>query len=112
MGLSNGVLNFVIIQPSLTLGFINKIGIMPEEEGKLIGKITHYYSNIGVAIIELDGDLSVGDKIKIKGGTTDFEQEVDSMEVEHQKVQEAKKGDSIGLKVNEKMREGSLVYKL
>ncbi len=84
---------------------------MPEEE-KLIGKVTHYYSNLGVAIIELDDELKAGDKIKIKGGTADFEQEVDSMEVEHEKVKEAKKGDVIGLKVGEKVREGNLVYKI
>ncbi len=85
---------------------------MPEEEGKLVGKVTHYYQKIGVAIVELEDTLRVGDKIKIKGGEADFEQEVDSMEVEHQKVEEAKKGDVIGLKIGGKAREGSQVYKL
>lgn len=81
-------------------------------EGKLIGKVTHYYSNLGVAIIELEDTLKVGDKIKIKGGTADFEQEVESMQVEHESIKEAKSGDVVGLKMKEKAREGNLVYKL
>ncbi len=81
------------------------------QEGKLIGKVSHYFSNIGVAVIELSDSLKVGDTIKIAGGDTDFTQEVDSMEIEHQKVQEAKKGDSAGLKVQQKVREGYKVYK-
>ncbi len=82
------------------------------EEGKLIGKITHYFGNIGVAVIELSDALKVGDNIRIVGGETDFTQIIESMEVEHQKVEEAKKGDSIGLKVGQKVREGYKVYKL
>lgn len=82
------------------------------EEGELIGKITHYFGNIGVAVIELSDTLKVGDDIRIVGGETDFTQNVESMEIEHQKVKEAKKGDSIGLKVSQKVREGYKVYKL
>jgi len=82
------------------------------EEGKLIGKITHYFGNIGVAVIELTDSLKIGDTIRIVGGETDFEQVVDSMEVEHQKVEKAKKGDGIGLKVSQKVREGYKVYKI
>ncbi len=85
---------------------------MPEEEGKLIGKVTHYFSKIGVGIIELTDKLKAGDNIRIAGGEADFTQTVESMEVEHQKVQEAKPGDSVGLKVNEKIREGYKVYKI
>jgi len=87
---------------------------MPEEikEGELIGEITHYFGNIGVAVIKLSDTLKVGDTIRITGGETDFTQAVDSMEVEHQKVEIAKKGDSIGLKVSEKVREGYKAYKL
>lgn len=83
-----------------------------EEEGKLIGKITHYFNKIGVAVIELEDVLRVGDTIRIVGGETDFTQVVESMEVEHQKVKEAKAGQSVGLKVNEKVREGYKVYKI
>jgi len=86
---------------------------MAEEiEGQLIGKITHYFGKIGVAVIELSGDLKVGDQIKIVGGDTDFTQNVDSMEIEHKKVNEAKAGESVGLKVNQKVKEGYKVYKV
>ena len=78
---------------------------------KLVGKITHYFTNIGVAVVEVtSGVLKVGDKIHIKGNTTDFEQTVDSMQVEHENVDKAKKGESIGLKVSEHTREGDEVY--
>ena len=82
------------------------------EEGKLIGKVTHYFSHIGVAVIELSEDLKVGETIRIVGGEIDFNQIVDSMEIEHQKVEVAKPGDSVGTKVGQKVRDGYKVYKL
>ena len=83
------------------------------KEGKLIGKISHYFDKIGVAVIDLVGILKKGDTIRIEGGeSTDFTQTVESMEVEHQKIEKAKKGDSVGLKIKEKVREGYKVYKL
>ena len=82
------------------------------EEGKLIGKISHYFNNIGVAVIDLSAPLKVDDNIRIIGGETDFEQVIESMEVEHQKIKTAKKGDSVGTKVDQKVREGYNVYKL
>ena len=82
------------------------------EEGKLVGKITHYFSKIGVAVVELSDTLKVGDKIRIVGKDVDFTQEVESMEIEHQKIQEAKAGEKVGLKVNQKVKEGCQVYKL
>lgn len=82
------------------------------EEGKLIGKITHYFGNIGVGVIELTGALKLGDTIRITGGETDFEQTIDSMEIDRKKVETAKSGDSIGFKVSQKVREGYKVYKL
>jgi putative protease len=90
---------------------------MPNEkslkEGKLIGEVTHYFSNISVAVIKLGDTLKVGDEIRIVGGeNTDFTQEVQSMEVEHQKIKSAKKGESVGLKVDQKVREGYKVYKI
>lgn len=86
---------------------------MPEEiEGKLIGKVTHYFGNIGVAVIKLTNSLKTGDTIRIIGGETDFEQVVGSMEIDHKKIEEAKKGDSAGLKVDQKVHEGYKVYKL
>lgn len=81
-----------------------------EDLGKKVGKIVHYYTNLKVGIIELTSTLKVGDKIKIKGATSDFEQKVDSMQIEHDKVQEAKKGKSIGLKVKKPVRQNDIVY--
>ncbi len=78
-----------------------------------IGEVTHYFSKISVAAIKItNGNLKVGDKIRIKGATTDFEQVVESMEINKQKVDEAKPGDEIGIKVKERVREGDKVYKL
>jgi len=82
------------------------------EEGKLVGKIVHYFSKIGVAVVELCDTLKVGDKIKIVGKDVDFTQEVESMEVDHKKVQEAKAGEKVGMKVSQKVKEGFEVYKL
>lgn len=91
---------------------------MPEEEtkipeeGKLIGEITHYFGKIEVAVIKLEDTLKVGDTIKIVGGGTEFTQTVESMQIEHQQVEAAGAGESIGLKVAQKVREGYKVYKL
>jgi len=82
-------------------------------EEKLVGKITHYFTNIGVGVIEITkGDLKVGDKIHIKGATSDFEQTIDSMQIEHENIEKAKKGQAIGLKVEQQVREGDEVYKI
>jgi putative protease len=83
---------------------------MPEK--KLIGEITHFFGHINVAVVKLSAKLKDGDKILIEGATTNFEQEAKSMQIEHKEVKEAKKGDSIGLKVKDKVREGDSVYKL
>jgi putative protease len=87
---------------------------MPEDEieGKLIGKVIHYFDKIQVAVIALTDKLKDGETIRIVGGDTDFEQPVESMEVEHEKIKEAKKGDEVGLKVSEKVRDGYRVYKV
>lgn len=86
---------------------------MAKEERNLVGKITHYFSNIGVAVIDLSDGLKEGDEIRITGGeSTDFNQAVDSMQVDHKEVKTAKKGDSVGLKVKEKVHEGYKVYKI
>lgn len=82
------------------------------EEGKLIGKIAHYFGNIGVGIIDLSDDLKIGDNIRIVGSEADFEQPVESMEIDLKQVKDAKSGQSVGLKVKEKVREGFKVYKL
>jgi len=77
---------------------------------RLIGKIIHYYSNLGVGIVELFDTLKLGDEIHIKGKTTDFEQKVDSIQIEHKPVEEGKTGEVVGIKVKDKVREGDEVY--
>lgn len=77
---------------------------------KEIGKVSSYFKHVDVAAIKLSGQLKVGDKIHIKGHTTDFEQEVDSMQIEKKKVAKAKKGDHIGIKVPEKVRPKDKVF--
>ena len=84
-----------------------------KDEGKLIGKVIHYFDKIGVAVVRLESSLKNGDTIRIAGGeATDFTQEVVSMETEHEKIKKAKKGDEVGMKVKEKVREDYRVYKL
>lgn len=79
-------------------------------EEREIGKISHYYSKISVAVIELTDTLKVGDMIHIKGVTSDFTQKVDSMQIEHEQVNEAEAGQSIGMKVKEHVREHDQVF--
>lgn len=79
--------------------------------GKEVGVVTHYYSKIGVGIIELSDSLKTGDKIAIKGHSTDLEETLDSMQIDHKDVDEAKKGDVVGIKVSDHVREGDKVYK-
>ena len=84
---------------------------MSEEDIVEIGRITHFFSKISVAVIDLKAPLSVGDTIVVKGPNTDYEQVVDSMQIEHKDVQRALKGQSIGLKVAQRVRETDVVYK-
>jgi translation elongation factor EF-1alpha len=79
---------------------------------KPIGKVTHYYDKAGVAIVELQDTLKVGERIRIERGENSFEQKVSSMQKEYKPVEQAGKGDSIGIKVNQKAKEGSLVLLL
>jgi len=79
-------------------------------EEKLIGKITHYYNKLGVGIIDLIKTLKVNDKLHFKGHATDFEQVVDSMQIEHESVSEANAGQVIGLKTINPVREQDEVF--
>ena len=79
-------------------------------EKKLIGKVTHYFSKISVAGIQLSDTLKVGNKISIEGATTNFEENIDSMQIDNKAVIEAKSGDMIGIKVKDKTREGDNVF--
>lgn len=77
-----------------------------------MGKITHYYNKIGVAVIELTDTLRVGDTIKISGHGQDFTQVVDSMQVEHEQIKEAKKKQAVGLKIDQEVKEGDEVFRV
>ena len=85
---------------------------MEQTEEMQVGKITHYFPKISVAVVEVtDGSIKAGDEIHIKGHTTDFRQKVASMQVEHDKVEAAEPGMSVGMKVNEPVRDHDVVYK-
>ena len=77
---------------------------------KEIGIVSSYFSHISVAAIKLSGKLKIGEKIHIKGTTTDFETKVKEMQIEHKSVKEAKKGDHIGIKVPDKVRPNDKVF--
>lgn len=85
---------------------------MPEEELAKVGEVTHYFTDLGVGVIELSRRLAVGDMIAIKGATTDLTQEVSSMQIDEEDVEAADAGDSIGLKVEQRVREGDTVFKV
>jgi putative protease len=83
---------------------------MPEEE---IGEVTHYFTKIGVAVVRIkNGELRKGDRIAIRGKTTNFQQVVNSMQIHNQDVEVARAGDEVGLKVDERVREKDIVYKI
>ncbi|MEX0920344.1 MAG: translation elongation factor-like protein [Candidatus Pacearchaeota archaeon] len=80
------------------------------EEAKKIGTVSGYFSHVGVAAIKLSNNLKVGDKIHIKGHTTDFETQIKDMQINRKDVKEAKKGDHIGIKVPDKVRPNDDVF--
>ena len=82
---------------------------MPEE---VIGKVSDFFARPVVAGIELTATLKLGDKIHIKGHTTDLEFTVDSIQINNVDVSEAKAGDSVGIKVSDRVRGGDIVYKV
>ena len=84
---------------------------MSEENVVEVGRVTHFFTKIGVAVVELTVPLAVGDRIVIKGPTTDLEQVVESMQIEHEHIERAEAGQSIGLKVEQRVRETDIVYK-
>lgn len=79
---------------------------------KRVGRISHYFTKIGVAVVEVEAPIRVGDKISIEGATTNFQQTVKSMQIQHKPIKLARKGSSIGLKVKARCREGDVVYKI
>ena len=79
---------------------------------KRIGKVTHYFDRIGVAVLELEDGLKIGDTIHITGRRTDFVQQVSSMEIEHRKMQAVGAGADVALKVDEEVHEGDKIYRV
>ncbi len=77
-----------------------------------IGVVTDYFAHIGVVALDVEAPLRVGDTIHVKGHTTDLEQTVESIQIEHEQVLEAKKGDAIGIKVSDRCRHGDVVYRV
>lgn len=75
-----------------------------------VGRITHFFDKINVAVVELVSSLKKGDRVRIKGNTTDFEQKIESMQLEHEKIEKASKGQAIGLKVNGAVKVHDKVY--
>jgi putative protease len=79
-------------------------------EEKLIGEVTHYFDHLGVAVFQMTAGLKVGDKIKIKGHTTDFEQTIEQIQVDHSSVEAIAKGAEAGVKVESVARVGDKIY--
>jgi len=82
---------------------------MPEEE---VGQVSDFFARPVVAGVEMTSTLKVGDKIHIKGHTTDLELVIESMQINNVNVNEAKTGDSVGIKVSDRVRRGDIVYKV
>jgi len=79
---------------------------------KEVGKVTHWYDKISVAVVKLEGPLSIGDKIKVRRGEEEFEVEVSSMQIDHKPSNSGKKGDEVAIQLPQKTKEGALVYKV
>lgn len=78
----------------------------------IIGKVTHYYGKIGVGVIKLSRDIKLGDNLHYKGDNIDFEQELTVMQLNHKDVSKARIGDSIGIKLNQKVYVDDLVFRI
>lgn len=82
------------------------------KEQKPIGVVTHYFGHIGVAIMKFNKEIKSGETVQIKGAHTDFSQKIDSMQYDHKEIEKAKKGQEVGIKVGEKVREGDEVFEV
>jgi len=87
-------------------------GARKKSEGRVVGIITHYFPHVMAAVIKLKAGLAVGDVIKVKGHTTDFTQTISSMQIDHVPVNQAKKGQEIGLLADSRVRQHDIVYKV
>ena len=83
-----------------------------EKEEKPIGEVTHYFNNIDVVIVKFNKAVNTGESIRFKGATTDFTHKIESMQLEHEGIDKAKKGQEVGIKVGERVRTGDKVYKV
>ncbi len=79
---------------------------------KVVGEITHYFPKVGVAVVMLEDTINNGDRIHVKGTQSDFYQTVTSMQIEHQTIQTATKGQDLGMKVSQVVHAGDVVYKV
>ena len=84
---------------------------MPNPRLKPIGTVVHYFDKIGVGVLKLNGTLKVGDTITLKRNDDEFSQPVESLQVDHENIPSAKKGDDVGLKLEQPVKEGTLVFK-
>lgn len=75
-------------------------------ETKRLGEVVHYFNKIKVAVVQLDRDLKLGEQVHFQGATTDFTQEVTSMQVEHEEVTEGKAGEEVAIKLKQRVRKG------
>ncbi|MDD3735104.1 MAG: hypothetical protein PHO31_01350 [Candidatus Pacebacteria bacterium] len=81
-------------------------------EEKLIGRVTHFFPHTMAAIVKLEDDVNLGDRVKFQKGENQFEQEIKSMQVDHQPIQFGKKGDEVAIQTEQKVKEGYLVFKI
>lgn len=79
-------------------------------DGKRIGKVTHFFDRISVAVISLEAGLKLGDQVHFQGPHTDFQQEVTSMQIEHEAVEQVKKGQEVAIKVDQPVRKGDTLH--
>jgi hypothetical protein len=79
---------------------------------KAIGEITHYYKKISVAVLSLQDEILLGDRVHILGHTTDFQQGVGSMQIDHTRIERAEPGDDVAIKVYGRVRPGDIVYRV
>jgi len=82
------------------------------DQGQEIGRVDDYFAKVGVVALQLGKPLAVGDRVRVKGHTTDFVQSVKSLEIEHEAVEMARRGEAVGIKVKKKCRRGDRVFKL
>jgi translation elongation factor EF-1alpha len=91
---------------------LSEVEGLSDEEFEKVGTISHFFAKIAVAVIDLSGALATGDRILIRGATTNLNQTVDSMQIDRVDIKTASAGQSVGLKVNDRVREGDIVYKI